>query len=167
VSKESWNSVIWFKRIIPFVVLVAGWFCYQEYNAWSTQKVATQDEIMAQATARIWVAAGEFREDPERYLEYRDSVLTASGLTLDQMKGLIKRCESDPAGLFPFTQSVYDLVDSLSRVSDSVSRVADSIAQANAVDSIEQPDADDSIEQANAVDSVEPSDSLNLSDRIK
>ncbi len=128
--------MIWFKRIIPFVVLIGGWFAYQEYNVWSIQKVASEDEIMAQATARIWVAAGEFRNEPERYLEYRDSILTSNGLTLGKMTALIKRCESDPAGLFPFTQSVYDLVDSISRVSDSISRakIADSLALSDSTD---------------------------------
>ncbi|UCC45520.1 MAG: hypothetical protein JSU65_06270 [Candidatus Zixiibacteriota bacterium] len=112
--------MVWIRRILPVIVLVGGWQAYSLYEDLSREQRAAKDRELALVTAQVWVATAHFRDEPEKYLEYRDSILAAHNLTREEMFSLISRCESDPDGLMPFTQAVNDLVDSLIQRQDSL-----------------------------------------------
>ena len=65
------------------------------------------------------MASARYRNDPARYIAYRDSVLDANDLTAEDLFDLIKRVKDDPEGLVPFTQGVMDYVDSFSKMEEN------------------------------------------------
>jgi len=62
------------------------------------------------------------RNDPERYLAYRDSLLQASGVTFEALYDYLERYEKRPEQYLPFALKVSRYVDSLARLQDSILR---------------------------------------------
>jgi hypothetical protein len=71
-------------------------------------------------TARLWVAAAEYRDEPEKYLAYRDSLLTEYDLTLDQMNTFLDSYEKTPEEYRWYAKWVDSYVDSLLAVRGSL-----------------------------------------------
>ena len=91
---------------------------------------------IALVTAQVWVATAKYRDDAERLLNYRDSLLAANGLSKEQMFEYVQRSKGESEGLLPFTQRLRELVDSLARIEDSLLKgtpepVIDSVSAAD------------------------------------
>ena len=80
---------------------------------------------MALVTAQVWIATAKYRNEPERYIQYRDSLLRASGVAREEISGYLERTGDPPEELLPFAQRVQGLVDSLYRIEDSVLKDAE------------------------------------------
>jgi hypothetical protein len=114
--------LIWVKRLSPFVLLVLIWFGYHFGRDYLANRRAAEQDRLALVTAQVWVATAVYRDDPERYTAYRDSLLAANHIEREDMFEFLKRFESKPEKYLPFTQKVQDDVDSLARIADSLSR---------------------------------------------
>ena len=68
---------------------------------------------LARVMARVWVGSAERRENPQAFLQWRDSLLATEGLTAESMAAFLRRYESNPYGYEEFTRLVSDYVDSL------------------------------------------------------
>lgn len=115
--------MIWLKRVLPFLLIVAAW---QGYAVYQNRKAARQEEsdrLKAEVTARIWVASAKYRYEPARFVSFRDSILRAEGISAEEMFSLIDRVNNDPEHLLPYTRAMLDFVDSFSRLEDSLSRI--------------------------------------------
>ena len=75
-------------------------------------------------TAQVWVATAVYRDEPERFLEYRDSLISASGLSRDDVFDFLDRYQSDPEMLLPLSRDIRKKVDSIYRAADSLRREA-------------------------------------------
>ena len=115
--------MIWFKRVVPILVIVLAWLGYTVFTDYSRKHRAAYERSLALTTARIWIASAKYREDPNGYLAFRDSVLTANDFTLDEVRELKTRYESDPAEYEAVAAMVSDFVDSLFLLEDSLRRL--------------------------------------------
>jgi len=123
--------VIWLKRILPLLIIGLAVGGYYFWNGWHAERQAVEERELALVTAQVWVATAIYRNEPERYMQYRDSVLLASGVSRERVLDFLKNRESQPEDLFPFAQKVQKLVDSLAHIEDStlkteIEKVADS-----------------------------------------
>jgi len=84
-AMRSWSILIWLKRLAPLVVFVAGVLGYQYYRDSVVERHLRQDREIARLTARVWLASAVFREHPDKYIVYRDSVLAANKISTEQM----------------------------------------------------------------------------------
>jgi hypothetical protein len=116
--------LIWLKRLLPFVILGATAFGYHLWDKSTAERRRAEQDRLAHLTARIWVATAEFRDNPERFLAYRDSLIAAAGLSHDAVFAFLDRYSDDPEALLPLSRQISDLVDSIYKVEDSLSREA-------------------------------------------
>jgi len=121
-ANESWLSLIWLKRILPLIVIAALAGGYFLWDDWFTARRLAEEDKVALVTAQVWIATAKYRNDPQRYIEYRDSLLEANDVSSDKVKALLERREDQPEELLPFAQRVQRLVDSIYRIEDSVAR---------------------------------------------
>ena len=68
---------------------------------------------LALVTAQVWVGSAEYRQDPARYLAWRDSLLEAEGLSADSLQVYLRRYQDHPAGYEDYTRLVSYYVDSI------------------------------------------------------
>ena len=121
-ANESWFPLIWLKRLLPFIVLAAAYGGYYLWDKWHTQRELAEMDRVALVTAQAWIATAKYRNTPERYLEYRDSLLVASGVNRERVLSYLESAGDPPEELLPFARRVHNLVDSLFRIEDSVAR---------------------------------------------
>ena len=123
------------RLILPLIIVVAiiGVFFY---NRWRTTQASEIRERCAQATAHIWLATATFRDDPEQFLTFRDSILRDHGLTTEEVQAYTSQDAAEPERYAAFVSRVNDLVDSLIAVRTKPSPT-DSADTADSVDSAE------------------------------
>jgi len=119
---ESWLDLIFLKRLLLFLLLGLTWLAYTLWDQHTSARRALEEEQLALVTAQVWVATALYRDDPERYLAYRDSLMEASDVPREKAFALLENRESQAEELLPFAQRVQKLVDSLSHIQDSLLR---------------------------------------------
>lgn len=92
------------------------------WDDWYTARRLAEEDKVALVTAQVWIATAKYRNDPERYIEYRDSLLEASNVPRERIYAFLGRQEDQPEELLPFARKVQRLVDSIYRIEDSVAR---------------------------------------------
>lgn len=128
--------MIWLKRALPFIVIVALWLGYQFVQRARRQKVLSRTSEVASVTAHLWIASGKYRNDLPRYAAFRDSVLSAHNLTRESLKALVSQYDSDPDWSVVYSTMVNKYVDSLFKVEYPQPEAAKSVAKNPARDSI-------------------------------
>ncbi len=116
--------MIWLKRLVPFLVIAAGWFGYTFWTDSSAAQRQAEEDRLARVTAQVWIATAKYRDDPDRFLAYRDSLLDAYNVPREEVFSFLDRREDQPEEMLPFAREVQRLVDSLKRVEDSLHREA-------------------------------------------
>lgn len=119
-ANESWFPLIWLKRLLPVIVLAAAVGVYLLWDKWSSQRQVQEQNRVALVTAQAWIATAKYRNEPERYIQYRDSLLKASGVARKEVFDFLDRTGDPPEELLPFARRVQTLVDSLYRIEDSL-----------------------------------------------
>lgn len=120
------------------MLLGLTWASYTYWDQYQSEQRAAEEEQLALVTAQVWVATALYRDDPEQYLSYRDSLLAASNVPCDQVFEFLQKRQSEAEDLLPFAQRVNQLVDSLALIQDSLLReekirLADSVRTADTV----------------------------------
>lgn len=107
--------MIWLKRILPLVLIVATWFVYTSY----TEHQMAEDERLARqyalVTAQVWLATAVYRDDNPEFLHVRDSLFAASGFSMDELNAYLQEHKSRPEFYAPYVRLVKTYVDSLSQ----------------------------------------------------
>lgn len=107
--------MIWLRRILPLLLIVATWFAYTSY----TENQIAEDERLAHqyalVTAQVWLATAVHRNDNPEFLRVRDSLFAAAGFTMDELDAYLKEHKSRPEFYTPYVRLVNSYVDSLSR----------------------------------------------------
>lgn len=112
------------KRFLPLVIVLAIWAGYTAWDRVAAERRANEEYRLALATAKVWIATAIYRDQPERFLAYRDSLLEASGVPAAEVVAWVKNQEDQPEELLPFAKKVQQLVDSLYVIEDSLAREA-------------------------------------------
>lgn len=124
-------KLVWFKRILflsVIAVVVAGLFAWSPYME-ARKKAAA--EKYAPVTARVWVASALYRNDPDRFIACRDSLLEAEGVSAEQLQEYIADYAKSPEQYKLFTHLAKRMVDSLVQIEQAhrqeLERAIDSI----------------------------------------
>ncbi len=112
--------MIWLKRLAPFVIIAAAIYAYFYISDRKEAERTRIEHDYALVTAKAWVASAKHRADPDRFLEYRDSLLDACSLSTADVLGFIEINRDQPEMLYPFSQLVQEFVDSLLDIEDSL-----------------------------------------------
>ena len=111
---------IWIKRIVPFVVIIAivlGYYLIAEKKSNRIERMADQNALV---TAQIWIASAKYRNEPDRFLSFRDSILEEAGLSIDSIMQYLTMFQDEPEKYQLFTERVWKYVDSLRAVEDTL-----------------------------------------------
>ncbi len=112
--------MIWIKRIAPFVVIILVILSILWYNKQNKAEFVHNTDNYALITAQLWIATAQFRNEPEKYLLFRDSLLIAQNISIKEIEKYLKEYEKTPENYYPFTAQVKKYVDSLYIIADSV-----------------------------------------------
>jgi len=93
-------------------VLIGGGIYY--YIEWREAEAVRQAELHADITARVWMASAYYRNNPDLFHKFRDSLLARRNVTKDQVDLYLKRYEEEPEKYLLYAQLVKRKVDSLS-----------------------------------------------------
>ncbi len=107
--------MIWLKRLLPLVLIVAGWMAYTKYQQHTAELFYDDAERYALVTAQVWLASAEYRDDPQQFLNFRDSLLEATGLSLEKVDEYLERYSKRPETYTPYLRLVKQYVDSLTQ----------------------------------------------------
>ena len=111
---RSWSYFIWIKRLIPLVVILAGVLGYNFYVKDARQRKKLQDEQNALITAKVWIASAIYRNYPNSFINYRDSLFKTSNVSASEMTGYLKAYGDKTEQFNNFTLLVQLYIDSLS-----------------------------------------------------
>ena len=123
-ANESWIILIWVKRLAPFVLVVVIGLGYHYGRRYLEERGAAEQERIARVTAEVWVATALYRDNPDEYIRYRDSLLAAERVSRNDLEAFLDRFESRPEDYLPFAERVQKYVDSLVDIQDSLDREA-------------------------------------------
>lgn len=113
---ESWFHNIWFRRLWPLVVIIGAIVAYDYYSKQRAALEVRRENQMALITAKLWVASAIYRHDTTRYDEYRDSILTATGLQRQHIELYMERYRGEDVDPSTFATLVKAKIDSLIRM---------------------------------------------------
>lgn len=105
--------MIWLKRLLPFVVLAAAWFGYDYYQKQQFAAEVSRADQIARVTSRLWLANAELRPDSTAYLAFRDSLLSANGLTIEGIEAYMAQVQAQPQKHDTFAVMLTYYIDSL------------------------------------------------------
>ena len=112
--------MIWIKRALPLIIIIAVWFGYGFYNDYQEGKTVRNELKYAEVTALVWVASAKFRDDPDYYISYRDSLLSTYQLDVEKCQQFIDTYQDNPEKLGNFSFMVKTFVDSFIAIEDSL-----------------------------------------------
>ncbi len=105
--------MIWLKRIVPLVLLLSIIFGYNYYQDKYKEKVIETSKEHALVTAKVWYASARFKDEPEKFENYRHSILAEAKLSQEQMYQFLELYENTPTNYEVFAHWVSYYVDSL------------------------------------------------------
>jgi hypothetical protein len=79
-----------------------------------TERQYQQTASHALLTAQVWLATAKYRQEPERFIAYRDSLLRAHSLSKERMRDYLDRYKNHPEEYDLLTRLANKYVDSLS-----------------------------------------------------
>ena len=101
------------------------WFGWTGYQSFQTERREAHNLKIASVTAHLFVASAKYRDQPEIYTGYRDSLLAAKGTTKGELDSFPGQYGEDVFGYRNFVGLLDNLVDSLYRMEDSIRRAND------------------------------------------
>ena len=103
----------WLRQfLVPLAVVVLGLAYWGWHRAHNRQLAAATDKY-AYVTAHLWVATATYRQDQQGYFKYRDSLLSANSVSVDQVEEFLRRWREEPERYDDYAHRVSQLVDSL------------------------------------------------------
>ena len=120
--------MIWVKRFLPFVIIIAVFFIYKAYNEKKLSQFQEIEEIYASVTAQLWVATAIYRADSEKYTDFRDSLITANNLNKDSLTAFIDKYATSSDNIGSFTKKVKQKVDSIVKSESEIYQTDTTIA---------------------------------------
>jgi len=105
--------LIWLKKLSIIVILLIALGIYFGNRHLNRQRFTDAGQKNALVTAQAWVATATYRNNPERYTEFRDSLLTASGISAEDLRDYLNKYQEEPEKYYYFTRMVKYYVDSL------------------------------------------------------
>jgi hypothetical protein len=105
--------------------VTSGYYIFRKTTAYYEQKEA---EKFAHITAQIWVATARYNDNPERYRQFRDSLLSAENISKDDLNDYLNAYQKSPEKYLLFVTAVNVKIDSIAGRQDSLLNPRDGLA---------------------------------------
>lgn len=102
--------------VLAIIMVLSGHFLWNKLTLYREQ---SQAQKYAKITARTWIAYAKFNNEPEKYRQYRDSLLEARDISKGEFDDYITLYHKKPEKYMYFATLVNSFVDSLAAVEDS------------------------------------------------
>ncbi len=112
--------MVWVRRLAPFVVLGLIALAWYTYDTASTKEMDRATDEYALVTAQVWMASARYRQQPEQFIAWRDSLLAARSLSLETLEKYFDIYENQPEDYYEFAHKVRVYVESLFLIEDSL-----------------------------------------------
>lgn len=112
--------MVWIRRIAALLIIAgiaSGWYYFTIGQEERLQKRADR---YAHIVAQLWVGTAKYRQVPEQYNQFRDSLLTANDITEDEIRTFQRRYADQPEEYMYFAEKLKLVVDSLVLEVDSI-----------------------------------------------
>ena len=124
---ESSSYIVWIKRFIPLVVILAVWIGWDGYKQYRLDEQVALDTKIASVTAYLYVGSARYRGDSLRYIDYRDSLLEANDLSEELMHEYANSEDTRSSSYKRYVKILGEVIDSLYRHEDSARKYPDSV----------------------------------------
>ncbi|MFH2047986.1 MAG: hypothetical protein ABIJ12_00950 [bacterium] len=114
--------MIWLKRLVPFILIAAMIWGYYYYRGKQKEEIIETSKEHALVTAKVWYASARFKDEPEKFENYRDTVLAEAGLSKEQMYQFLEIYKKVPVNYEVFAHWVSYYVDSLYEIGQSIDK---------------------------------------------
>lgn len=115
--------MVWIKRlffVLGVIIVVSGHYVWNKFTDYLTQREARKYALI---TAQTWIAGAKYNYHPEKYREFRDSLLKAEDITKEEIKDYLSEYQKTPETYVYYVTLVSYFVDSLAGVEDSTLKV--------------------------------------------
>ncbi len=113
--------------------LLSAYLIYGKYKA---AKNAELSQKYALITAQSWLATAKFKDDPEKYIAFRESLLTGQKTTIDEIESFLSEYKEEAEKYVGYAGFVKFYVDSLVAIEDSILKtVSDTVKSLSTPDS--------------------------------
>lgn len=128
--------MFWFKRLLlvaAIIGLLSAYFIYGKYKTAENEELSQKYALI---TAQSWLATAKFMDEPEKYVAFRESLLTAQKTTIDEIESFLSEYKEKAEKYVGYAGFVKFYVDSLVAIEDSILKTAP-----DAVKSVSIPDS--------------------------
>lgn len=94
------------------IIVAGGIWAFRDYRATRAAEIEAEDRAIAEVVSQVWLAGAEFRNNPERFLQFRDSLMESAGLTKTKLLDYVTRVD-DPGRRAEFVTVLSQAIDSL------------------------------------------------------
>ncbi len=130
---ESWSSLIWVKRILPFIVIFAVWAGYSKITEQTKQKNENRIKKYALIAAQIWHSGATLRGTPDKYPSVRDSIFSVNGIDSLSFRLYLQENEENPENYREYVRWLSFYADSLFKEYETEAKTRDSLAIADSL----------------------------------
>ena len=141
--------MVWIRRIAALLIIAGiayGWY----YSTIGEQeRLKDRADRYANIIAEIWVGSAKYRQVPQQYNAFRDSLLVAYDLTEQEIREFQRRYADHPEDYLYFAEKIKLTVDSLVLIADSSIKagedwgiIVDSLFDTTGIDSLLEDSSD-------------------------
>ncbi|MEE8404421.1 MAG: hypothetical protein V3S17_03425 [candidate division Zixibacteria bacterium] len=116
--------MFWFKRLLLVAAIIGLLSAYFIYGKYKTAKNEELSQKYALITAQSWLATAKFMDEPEKYIAFRESLLTAQKTTIDEIESFLSEYKKEAEKYVGYAGFVKFYVDSLVAIEDSILKTA-------------------------------------------
>lgn len=119
--------MLWVRRFIFLLLLIivtSGYYVVKRTTSYFERKEA---EKYAHITAQIWIATARFHDNPEKYRQFRDSLLQSEKITKDDLNDYLHEYQDSPEKYLLFMTAVDVKMDSIIKLEDSLIEPLDNL----------------------------------------
>ena len=111
--------------VLAVIIVISGHFVWSKLTIYREQKLAQK---YAKITAETWIAYAKFNNEPEKYRQYRDSLLNADEISKEEIDDYLAHYQKEAEKYIYFATLVSFCVDSLAAVEDSTLKAVPDLA---------------------------------------
>ena len=116
--------MFWFKRLLLLAAIIGLPFAYFIYGKYKKAQNEEISQKYALITAQSWIATAKFMDEPEKYIAFRESLLTAQETTIDEIESFLSEYKNEAEKYVGYAGFVKFYVDSLVAIEDSILKTA-------------------------------------------
>ena len=99
--------------------LLSAYFIYGRYETAENEALSQKYALV---TAQSWLATAKFKDEPEKYIAFRESLLAAQKITIDEIESFLSEYKDEAEKYIVYAGYVKFYVDSLAAIEDSIQK---------------------------------------------